>query len=149
MVDIGGKKPGGLFGGGKPVQKPEGPSLNYLSQELTNMSTRLRVLEERNSNMKKKQELIEQNVLSHRKKNTGEVDLLKDEIDEIKRQLKEVESRIIMIIKEIQLGAKKEDVDSLTKYIEMWEPVNFVTQNQVESIVQEKIEEELSKRSQK
>jgi len=146
MVDIGGKKPGGLFGGGKGEHKPEGPSLTYLSQEITSMGTRLRVLEERSTNVKKKQGLLEQNVLSHRKKNLDEVELLKDEIDEMKKVLKEVENRIMMIIKEIQLGAKKEDVDSLKKYVELWEPVNFVTQNQVEGIIQEMLEAELDKR---
>jgi len=139
MAEIGGK--GGLFGGGKAEKKPEGPSVSFLSQEITNLSTRLRVLEERSSNMKKKQEIVEQNMLSHRKKYADEIGLLKDEIDEIKKVMTEIENRIIMIIKEIQLGAKKEDVDSLMKYIEMWEPVKFVTQNQVENIVREIMEE--------
>jgi hypothetical protein len=139
MAEIGGK--GGLFGGGKAEKKPEGPSVSFLSQEMTNLSTRLRVLEERSSNMKKKQEIVEQNMLSHRKKYAEEIDLVKDEIDEIKKTMTEVENRIIMIIKELQMNAKKEDVDSLKKYVELWDPVRFVTQNQVENIVKEIMED--------
>jgi hypothetical protein len=135
------KKAGGLFGGGKPQKGPEGPSVVFLSQEITNLSTRLRVLEERSGNTKKKQEIVEQNMLSHRKKYAEEVDLLKEEIDEIRRQIKEIENRIIMIIKELRMSANKEDVTALKKYVELWEPVKFVTQNQVEKIVEEKIEE--------
>ena len=137
-------KGGGLFGGGKPPKggaPAEGLSVSFLSQELTNLSTRMRVLEERNSNMKKKQEIVEHNMLSHRKQYSQEVELLKEEIDEIRRQIKEIESRIIMIIKELRMSANKEDVDGLKKYVELWEPVKFVTQNQVEKIVEEKIEE--------
>ena len=140
MADTG--KGGGLFGGGAKGQKaPEGPSVAFLSDELTNISTRLRVLEERSSNVKKKQQLVEQNMISHRKKFSDEVDLLKEEIDEMKRTMREVENKIILIIKELRMTAKKEDVDSLKKYVELWEPVKFVTQNQVESIVREFMEE--------
>ncbi len=139
------EKGGGLFGGGKHPPEHEGPSIGFLTQEISNLSTRLRVLEERSSNMRKKQQLVEQNMLSHRKRFTEEVDLLKDEIDEIKRTIREIETKIIMIIKELRLTAKKEDVDIIKKYVEMWEPVNFVTQNQVEKIVKEFIEEEKGK----
>ncbi len=148
MPDTAAKK-GGLFGGGKPQKEPEGPSLSFISQEITNLTTRLRVLEERSSNIKKKQHLIEQNMLSHRKKYAEETDLLKGEIDEIRRIMKEVEERIVMIIKELQMGAKKEEVATLKKYVELWEPVNFVTQNQVENIVREIIEEEKSEKKPK
>jgi hypothetical protein len=139
------KKKGGLFGGGKHHEEPAGPSMGFISQEISNLSTRLRVLEERSSNIRKKHQLVEQNMLSHRKRFTEEADLLKEEIDEIKRTIREVETKIIMIIKELRLSSKKEDVDIIKKYVEMWEPVNFVTQNQVEKIVREIIEEEKGK----
>lgn len=139
MVDTG--KGGGLFGGGAKGLKPEGPSVAFLSDEIINISTRLRVLEERSSNVKKKQRLVEQNMISNRKKYSDEIEILKEEIDEMKRTMREVENKIILIIKEIRMTAKKEDVDSLKKYVELWEPVKFVTQNQVESIVREFMEE--------
>jgi hypothetical protein len=139
------KKAGGLFGGGKAPKGPEGPSMGFLSQEISNLSTRLRVLEERGSNVRKKQQLIEQSMLSHRKKFTDETNLLKDEIDEIRRTMTEIENRIIMLIKELRLSAKKEDVDMLKKYVELWEPVNFVTQNQVEKIVEDIVESKKGK----
>jgi len=134
------KKGGGLFGA-KPPKEPEGPSSSYLSQEITGLSTRLRILEERSTNTKRKLEIVDQNMLSHRKKYSDDIDMLKEEIDEMRSTIKEVESRIIMIIKEIRLGAKKDDVDALKKYVELWEPVKFVTMNQVENIVREMLED--------
>ncbi len=139
------EKGAGIFGGGKPHTDTQGPSIGFLTQELSGISTRLRVIEERTNNMRKKQQLVEQSMLSQRKKATDENTLLKDEIDEIKRTLVEVENRIIMLIKESRLSAKKEEVDTLKKYIELWEPVNFVTQNQVEKIINEILEEKLQK----
>ena len=137
------KKGGGLFGGGKPHEEAKGPSNVYMSQELSSLSTRMRVLEERTSNSRKKQQLIEQSMLSHRKKYSEEINILKDEMNELKRTMTEVENKIIMLIKELRLTAKKEDVDSLHKYVELWEPVKFATINQVENIVEEMIEEKI------
>ena len=138
------KKKAGLFGG-KPEKSHEGPSVAYISDEMMNLSTRLKVLEERTSNMKKKDQIIEQNMLSHRKKDSEEIEILKEEIDEMRRTITEIENKIIMLIKELRLSAKKEDVTVLKRYFELWEPVNFVTQNQVENIVKEIIEEEKGK----
>ena len=134
------KKKGGLFGGGKPHPESKEPSASFLSQEMSNLSTRLRVLEERSSNIRKKQQIIEQGMLSQRKKFNDEVEVLKEEIDEIKRTMTEIENKIIMLIKELRLTSKKEDTDVLKKYIEMWEPLNFVTHNQVDKVVAEAIE---------
>lgn len=137
-------KGGGLFGSKAPKAET-GPSIGFLADEVTTLSTRLKILEERSSNIKKKQQLIEQNMLSHRKKGVEEVELLKDEIDEMKRTIREIENKVIMIIKEIRMTAKKEDITVLKRYFELWEPVNFVTQNQVENIVRDIIEEEMGK----
>ena len=46
-----------------------------------------------------------------------------------------------MIIKELKLCSKSEDLTVLKKYIDLWDPVRFVTQNEVEKIIEEKIEE--------
>lgn len=138
------KKGSGLFGS-KPQKQPEGPSIAYISDEITNLSTRLKVLEERTTNMKKKDQIIEQNMLSSRKKYSDEVEILKEEIDEMKKIIKEIENKVILLIKELRMSAKKEDVNVIKRYLELWEPVKFVTQNQVEKIVKEFIEEERQK----
>ena len=52
-----------------------------------------------------------------------------------------MEAKINLLIKEITLSAKKEDVAVIKKYIEFWQPLNFVTPTQVEKIVREILEE--------
>ena len=39
--------------------------------------------------------------------------------------------------------AKKDDVQVMKKYLELWEPIHFVTQEQVEKIVQDMLERKL------
>ena len=129
----------GLFGGAPKGQ--EGPTLSYVVQQLTSVTTRLRVLEDRYMNSRRKMQLVEQNMLANHKKALDEIKLVKSEIDDLKHTIAEMQNRIVMLIKELRMGAKKEEVDTLKKYVELWEPVKFVTQGQVENIVRDIVEE--------
>ena len=140
MADIASKHgAGSLFGGG---QKPAGggPPDAMLAQQVSNVATRLRVLEERSTNARKKVQLIEHNMLSNQKKIVDDIKLVHSEMDDLKHTITEVENKIILIIKEIRLLAKKEDVDTMMKYVEMWEPIHFekITREIVEEVLSEK-----------
>ena len=92
--------------------------------------------------MKKKMQLIENNVLDSTKKINAEVRTSTSDLVNAKEDIKDMESKLILMIKEINLLAKKEDVDVITKYMEYWQPLKFVTPTQVEKIVREILEEE-------
>ena len=107
--------------------------------EMTVINTRLRVSEERYTDLRRKMQLIEQNMLTNQKKAQSELKTIQSDVLEIKRQLREMQDRLVMAIKEIQLTARKEDVDVMKRYVEMWDPVRFATVEQVEKIVDEKL----------
>jgi hypothetical protein len=48
-----------------------------------------------------------------------------------------------LIIKELRLTAGREELETLKKYVDLWSPMNFVTQRDVERIVEEKMGEKL------
>ncbi len=102
------------------------------------ISARLRMMEERNSEMRKKMTMIEQNVLSNHKRAVSEIKLLQEEVLDLKRTIQAVEDKLITIVKELRLTPRKEDLDVLRKYVELWDPVRFVTRETVEKIVEEK-----------
>lgn len=130
------KKHGGLF---KPHPKeiPSGPSVKEVAEEVTDMSRRLRTLEERYSNLQSKTQLTEQNMISRDRHLTTEIKTLNSEVNEIKKEIHEIKERILSIINELKATSKKEEVKILEKYINMWEPVNFVTRNEVKDIIKE------------
>ena len=68
------------------------------------------------------------------------VKLLTDEVSELKSQLSEIKDEMKLIISELKATAKKEDVEMLDKYINLWEPLNFVTQRDVDIIVKRALE---------
>ena len=124
---------GGLFKHDKPQ-----PPQDY-SEDITNLGRRVRILEEKNTNTQNKMEIIEQNMVSRHKQVTSEVKTIISEINELKKEISEIKDRMLMLIKELQMSAKKEEVNILKKYLEMWEPVNFVTHNEVEELVDEAV----------
>lgn len=140
---------------GVPLRKKSGSSanektdysqeINRLTHDVSEAIRRLRVLEERNSNMRKKVQLIENDLIESRKKFQIEFKTVLSELDEVKDKMHKYEENMSLIIKEIQLSAKKEDVDIIKKYLEYWEPVKFVTTDHVEKIIEEKFEEKLGK----
>ncbi len=107
----------------------------------------IRTLEERYNGVVRRIQLLEQNMLNSNKKTLSEIKALNSEIADIKKQIEEVNGKIELIAKEFQTLAKKEEVDVLKKYLNLWEPVNFVTQTEVEKIVKNLIEEAGAKNS--
>lgn len=124
---------GGLFG--KPKEKAAGPSLE-VGAELNAVVRRLKLLEEQFTNIRRKQQMLEQNMLQNSKKAINENKLLNDDIIEMRETLGKIEDKAVLIIKELKLCAKKDEVDLLKKYVNLWEPVNFVTKKEVSSIVE-------------
>ena len=139
----------GLFGGGlsldlgghkKPDEVHDEANIG-LSQELNTVSRRLRLLEDRTQNMRQKVQLLDQNALEMYKKLLAEIQTNSDDVKELKRIMSDLQNKILLLIKELRLSAKKEDVDVMIKYMDLWQPQNFVTREQVEKIVHELLEQ--------
>jgi hypothetical protein len=134
MADLALDKRQGLFAAPKTQEQ----DTSY--QTDTNvLNTRIRVSEERYSDLRRKLQLIEQNMLAHQKKVIGDFKNVQADVLEMKRSLRLIEDRVITAIKELQMTARKEDVDVLKRYVEMWDPLRFVSQEQVEKLIDEKL----------
>ena len=120
-------KPGGI-----PLQ--QGPNLS-------NLSKRLRMLEERYTKLVERIQLDEHNSMDSRKKTNVNVRTINSELDEIKSEIAEIKDRIVLIVKELKLTAKRDDVKVLKRYIEMWEPIDFVTRDELDKRIKELKEE--------
>lgn len=131
------KKSPGIFG----PKANAADDLVLLRNELNNLSRRVRIQEERDINLRKKILVIEQNMLSSQKKASTEVKALQDDLKTLKRELLDIKDKVKLLILELRESAKKEDVKVLERYINLWEPVHFVTQDEVGRIVEDALEE--------
>ncbi len=121
--------------------KAQAPPLetSEMQEKVNVLAARLRIAEERDSEIRKKLLVVEQNMLSNNKKAMAEVKSVQTEINEVKRTIQAVEDKMISIIKELRLMARKEDIDVMKRYLELWDPVKFITAERVEKIIDEKL----------
>lgn len=124
----------------KQSQQAEGFSVQ---DELINISRRLRTLEERYTNLDRKVELNEKNMIDWHKSTLTELRTTLSDVTEIKKEINELKEKIREIVNAMRGLAKKEDVNVMKKYLELWEPIHFVTQEQVERIVEDMLERKL------
>ena len=110
-----------------------------LSLQLNNIAIRLRILEERYANMRKSMQVTEQNMLTNKEQTEKEIKLNSMEINELTKDMNDIKSKIRIIVNELRGMSKKEDVDFIRKYVNMWDPIKYVSQNEVERIVESKV----------
>lgn len=100
--------------------------------------SRLRLLERRQETIREKMTIINQNMVGEYKKLLFEVRSLVTDIHEIKINLASLQDNIKIILKEAESFAKKDQVKVLEKYINLWNPLNFVTEEEVKNLLKSK-----------
>jgi hypothetical protein len=123
---------------GAPV--PQGPDMNMVLEQVNSAVRRLRMLEERYSNLTSKNQLTDQNMLMHNKKIGTDLKAINMELTEMKAEMAKIKETTTLIIADLRDCARKDDIEVLEKYLKLWEPVRFVTASQVERIVRDVVE---------
>lgn len=123
-------------------QKPEAPDISPFREDIGNLSRRLRVLEEGFTNQRRALQVTEQNMLSKNKLFSTEMRTIMSDISDLKKELNDIRENVMELVRELQGAAKRDELKVLEKYINLWNPVKFVTQNEVEQIVKEMLDRE-------
>ncbi|MBN2881063.1 hypothetical protein JXM83_03330 [Candidatus Woesearchaeota archaeon] len=114
-------------GGAKKNPAVLDSTIQRLFADLNNLTRRLRLLEERFVDQRKKVELIEENSLQGDKDLEIQNKAILEEMSDLKKSSFEMKEKMNIMVKELQGCAKLTDVKVLEKYIEMWEPIQYVT----------------------
>ena len=134
------KKSGGLFAPKPKAGVDLAKSVSDLAGELNNISRRLMVLEERYSSLRKKTQVTDQNMLGNNKKFMTEIQTAHSDLDDFKNRLDDMVDKLKIMVRELKECAKREDVDVLNKYINLWEPINFVTRDSVDKMIKNQVD---------
>jgi hypothetical protein len=124
----------GLFG------KRQAPEPQIDEQSLENMR-RMRTLEERYTTLERRSQITEENMIAHHRKISSDIKELNQDLRDVRKLVMDFSERFDSLLKELQGFARTEDVEVLKKYISYWEPVNFVTRNEVERIISDILQE--------
>jgi hypothetical protein len=102
------------------------------------LNTRIRILEGKYNLTRERMLLINQNMIDHYKTLNEEMRTIKKEIKEIKEIMETIKETNRNMIKEMSFFARKEQLKVLEKYINMWNPLNFITKEEVLELINKK-----------
>ena len=136
----------GSFGTGKKNAQDTAAS-SALNQTIGEIERRLRALEEKYSNIERRSQVTEENMLSGNRKIKAEIKMNSGELSELKAQVAGVNEKIKALVSELQGFARAEDLDVIRKYLNLIEPLGFVTQNEIERIVKQAVEEAMGEQA--
>ena len=134
-----------LFHADKPINQ----DTSSFREDVSNLGRRLRILEESFTNLRRALQVTEENMLSKNKTFATEFKTTMSDISDIKKEINEVKEKILDLVKELKETAKRDEVKVLEKYINFWNPVKFVTQNEVEAIIKEILKKEKESKTKK
>jgi hypothetical protein len=96
-------------------------------------------LEGKVNNLLREVDLIKNDFLHKVDTLKTEVKTLNGEIVELKHTQERDSQKMDLIIKELKKTAGREDVATLQKYVDFWNPMSFVTQRDLERAVEAKV----------
>ena len=104
---------------------------------MEDLDFRMRLLEDRYSKVRDRLILMNQNMIDEFKLFNNSFETLTEEMRLMRKDLEEVRK----VTKDILLASKqfadKKNVRVLEKYINLWNPLNFVTEKDVQKLIQE------------
>jgi uncharacterized protein YoxC len=121
----------------KPVDKQESLIPGPVVQQMDELMRRIRILEERYSGLRKKTQLTEQNMLKDARDVFQEIRLVNDSISDLKSEVSELSEKMSKLSMEVENSVKKTEFNVMAKYLELWQPLDFVTRQDAQKIIDE------------
>ena len=115
----------------------EPPPMAQPNAEQSSMSMRLRLVEEKSNNLNKKIEFLERNMVAVNKKKSDMLHNFDSELLDLKREIDSLKQKTDLIIRELKLSAGKDELNTIKRYLDLWNLARFVTREEVERIVEE------------
>lgn len=130
---------------GNPEQQQAygGEQYGAQDQALIELTNRIRVIESKNSLLSERMLVMNQNMIEEYKKIIREVKSLEGEISDMKNDLNNLKNIIKHLTEEARNFARKDSLKILEKYINLWNPLTFVTTAEVKKLVEEEVRKSL------
>ena len=118
-----------------PVKKtPTMPTGSF-----SDMNRKLAIVEDRLQNLRDHIALVEKDALEKNKALVVEVHEYDDKIDALKKDIEKLESMFERLISKLELFASKEQLKVLERYLNFWNPLDYVSKKDVEELIAGKL----------
>ncbi|MDD2678581.1 MAG: hypothetical protein PHG04_03505 [Candidatus Nanoarchaeia archaeon] len=116
-----------------PAQAGTAQAAQGIIQRLNEITTRVRLCEERINHSKERLRVFDDQIIHDKKEVSKEISTLSGEIMDLRKNIKNIEDTIHHIIKELELTAKKQEINIIEKYVSMMDPTRYITKEEYEN----------------
>ena len=122
-----------IFGGGgeKEQQKEFKEKVDTHSKAILTVVERQKDLENTLDFVNEKIELLDHNTIKNIKKVMNDMKVLRDDVRDLKQEVKDLREFNSRVQKQLQIMTTKDEVEKLEKYIDLWQPMDFVTRQEL------------------
>ena len=103
---------------------------------ISDLDRRLRILEERYGNLRKKIQLTDQNLIESERSFGKELSTFNSELLELKRNTVDFDDKTSIFAGELDNMAQKTDLKVIEKYLALWSPEIFVTRSELKEYLE-------------
>jgi len=104
------------------------------SKNIIELTASIRILEDRYLNLRKKSQLTDQNLIELQKEYFKEKKHINQELMESKIKLQELLEDLKIMKGELKDTVKQKELLVINKYLDFWEPIQFVTRKEIEQL---------------
>ena len=104
---------------------------------LIDVASRIRTVEGQYNLLRDRVLIVNNNMILQYKKNLVEMNSFNEDVKDVKEDIFKLKEVVRHLLKEMDLFARKENVKVLEKYINLWNPMNFVTEKEVKKLIEE------------
>jgi len=113
------------------------PEVIKLKNSIKNILGGIKSIEDKILRVDKKVQVIENNLLIIKKRLNIETKSLSSRIVDADKNIDIIKKNIVEIIGDLKNFARVEEVGTIRKYLELWEPLNFITRKELYEILNE------------
>jgi hypothetical protein len=127
-----------------PPQKKQSADIEMfgrISKNVNSIAANLRIIEERYATLRNKSQLSEQSMIGLEKDLRGDIKLLTEDLVDLKRELKDIKDKLRLMSAEMKNLVSKDDFKVTERYVDMWQPMNFVTRNELNKLIEDRLKE--------
>ena len=110
------------------------------SKALVTVTQRQKDIEGSLQVLSEKVEMLDHNSVKDMKEIHNEISSLKKEVTDLQSDIKNIKDFNEKISKQLKMFTTKDEVTKLEKYIDLWEPLQFVTREELEKSKKETVE---------
>ena len=99
--------------------------------------SRVRSLEGKYNLLRDRALIINQNMIDQYQRTNSEMKSLEEDIKEVKHSVFQIKETLKHLVREIENFARKDEMNVLERYINLWNPLNFVTEAEVKRLIEE------------